>query len=165
MASRRASTSLCCSLYLIWRNLAIGVTLSLCYGFSHKSIQPIIMTSRRARTSLLYTMASPAGVPVLLTSRRSKYQSYRSTSQFDSLPQQAPVVRMIVASLVRVPAYYCDLPLCEFQSFNPTSHCASSSLSIRPLAVRVPVFQSDLSLCEFQSFNPTSRCVSSSRLI
>ena len=172
MASCRASTSLQCSLYLIWRNLAIGVTLSLCYGFSHKSIQPIIMTSLRASTSLLYTMASPAGVPALLTSCHSKYQlfisygfSRRSTSQFDFSPQQVPVVRMIVASLLRVPACYCDLLLCEFQSFNPTSRCGSSSLSIRPLAVQVPVFQSDLSLCEFQSFNPTSRCASSSRLI
>ena len=138
MASRRASTSLCCSLYLIWRNLAIGVTLSLCYGFSHKSIQPIIMTSRRASTSLLYTMASPAGVPALLTSCHSKYQSFissfisygfsrRSTSPFDFSPQQVPVVLLIVASLVRVPAYYCDLPLCGFQSFNVTSRYASSS--------------------------------------
>ena len=52
------------------------------------------------------------------------------------------------ASLVRVPAF--DLPLCEFQSFNPTSRCASSSLSIRPLAVQVPY---DLSLCKFQSLS------------
>ena len=115
------------------------------------------MTSLRASTSLLYTMASPAGVPALLTSRHSKYQSFisygfspRSTSPFDFSPQQVPVVRMIVASLVRVPAYYCDLPLCEFQSFNPTSRCASSSLSIRPLAVQVPY---DLSLCKFQSLS------------
>ena len=40
---------------------------------------------------------------------------------------------------MRVPVFQYDLSPCEFQSFNPTSRRASSSLSIRPLAVRVPV--------------------------
>ncbi len=140
MASRRASTSLCFSLHLIWHSLAIGVTLSLWYGFSRKSIQPIIMTSSRASISVSYIGFSRRSTS-LMTSRCTS-----SSLSFD------------YASLVRVPAF--DLPLCEFQSFDITSRFASSGSLIWPLALQVPVFQSDLSLCEFQSFNMTSTSLS-----
>jgi len=139
MASRRASTSLCFSLHLIWHshwhNLVVVIWLlsqeypayyndfSPCeyqcfiyYGFSRRSTS--LMTSRCTSSSLCFDYAS----------------------------------------LVRVPAF--DLPLCEFQSFDITSHLASSGSLVWPLALQVPVFQSDLSPCEFQSFNMTSTSLS-----
>ena len=98
-------------------------------------------------------MASPMRDLALyiVTSRRTSSSfSYGFSCKSSSL-----LLLWLLAVRVPVLRYYCDFPLCEFQSFG---------INVT-LAVRVPVVQYDLSPCEFQSINMTSCYASSSQSI
>ena len=142
MASRRASTSLCFSLHLIWHSRWRNLVSSL----------------------LLWLLAVRVSVFHILWLLPQEYQPYDlSVYEFQSLFWLCLSRKSsgFWPPAVRVPVLWYNLSPCEFRSFNMTSCSASTGLSIRPLAVRVPVVQYDF----YQSVNPTSHCASSSRSI